>query len=130
MNYLSQLGPKVVRIPRPNGIILYLAENFFFYILGRFFFPFQFASRSLSLSSNNIFPCCTSNEEKKMGNIFDMTTLSHIYNISSSHGARKMDVNNLAPSFSSKESRVDVKIKKKENVFTYFIYYPRNERVQ
>lgn len=33
MNYLSQLGPKVVRIPRLNGIILYLAENFFFSIL-------------------------------------------------------------------------------------------------
>lgn len=68
MNYLSQLGPKVVRVlPRPNGIILYLAENFFF---GRFFFSFQFASRSLSLSSNNIFPCCTSNEEKKKWEIY------------------------------------------------------------
>lgn len=133
MNYLSQLGPKVVRIPRPNGIILYLAENFFCCI---FIFLVDFSTHSnlhpevSAYLRTTYFPVVHQMKRKKMGNIFDMTTLSHIYNISSSHGARKMDVNNLAPSFSSKESRVDVKIKKKENVFTYFIYYSRNEGVQ
>lgn len=94
------IRPKSCSYTRLNGIILYLAEHFFFYFLGRFFFSFQFASREVSAYlRTTYFPVVHQMKKKKMGNIFDMTTLSHIYNISSSHGARKMDVNNLAPSF-------------------------------